>query len=146
MNFKYLLIFLAMGVGLIVAVGRNDSVAQEDSYDLAHWDIFGKLRRPPVYFAHDLHSDTLADKGCGVCHHVADQDTGRLIYREGEELTCKECHAAQNPAGQIALREAYHGSCTACHRTLIKKNNKKTGPTTCGECHKKNLIAALPEC
>ncbi len=146
MTAKWVLIFLAMGMCLIVAIGFNDSVAQDDSYDLAHADIFGKLRRPSVYFAHDLHSDTLADKGCGACHHVVDQISGKLIYREGEELSCKECHAAQNSAGQIALREAYHGSCTVCHRTLIKENNKKTGPTTCGECHKKNLIAALQEC
>jgi hypothetical protein len=138
MNFKYVLILLVMGVFMIVTVGRNDSVAQEDSYDLAHADIFGKLRRPSVNFAHDIHSDTLAEEGCGVCHHAADEITGRLIYREGEELTCKECHAAQHVTGKLALREAYHGSCTACHRRLIKKRNKNTGPTTCGGCHTKN--------
>ncbi|MHC4791867.1 MAG: hypothetical protein ACYS8Y_10615, partial [Planctomycetota bacterium] len=69
-----------MGVFTIVTVGWNDSVAQEDSYDLAHADIFDKLRRPSVNFAHDIHSDALADQGCGACHHAEDQITGRLIY------------------------------------------------------------------
>jgi predicted CXXCH cytochrome family protein len=137
MDFRYFLLWLAMGICLIVATGWNDCVAQEDSYDLAHTDIFGNLRRPPVIFAHDIHSNSLVDEGCGVCHHGVDQNTGRLLYREGEELTCKECHAAQQSEGQLALREAYHGSCTACHRRLIQKNIKKTGPTTCGGCHKK---------
>ncbi len=137
MTSRYLLLWLALGICLIIAIGWNDSVAQEDSYDLAHADIFGKLRRASVIFAHDIHSDTLAGEGCGICHHGLDQNTGGLIYREGEEVTCKECHAAQQAAGQLALREAYHGSCTAGHRRLIKVNNKKTGPTTCGGCHKK---------
>ena len=138
MTARWVLIFLAVGIFFIVSADRHDTLAQEDSYELAHTDIFGELRRPFVTFAHDIHSHTLGDNGCGLCHHVADQNTGWLIYREGEELACKECHAARNTAGQTALREAYHGSCTACHRRMIKKTNKKTGPTTCGECHKKN--------
>jgi hypothetical protein len=36
----------------------------------------------------------------------------------------------------LSLRDASHASCTKCHRAL-KKQDKKAGPTTCGECHKK---------
>jgi predicted CXXCH cytochrome family protein len=135
LKLRNLFIWFATGVALIVTVGWSESAAQEDSYDLAHTDIFGKLRRPPVYFAHDIHSDKLADKGCGVCHHVVEQGSSKLIYREGEELTCKECHTARKSAGKPALREAYHGSCTACHRELVQRNIAKTGPITCGGCH-----------
>ena len=126
-------------VGLLLAgtVNLTGLMAQEEEYDLAHTDVFGKLRRPSVHFAHDIHSDILSDTGCGVCHHVVDQNTGKLVYREGEELTCKECHTARKSADKPGLREAYHGSCTTCHRRLVQTNSEKTGPITCGECHKK---------
>ena len=137
MDFRYFLLWLAMGICLIVTIGWNDCVAQEDSYDLAHTDIFGNLRRPPVIFAHDIHSDTLVDEGCGVCHHVRDNKTGKLVYAEGDELSCKECHVSQKENGKPALREAYHGSCTVCHRNWIKSSESKSGPTTCGGCHQK---------
>jgi hypothetical protein len=35
------------------------------------------------------------------------------------------------------LREAYHGTCTVCHRRLIQSRSEGSGPTTCGECHRK---------
>jgi hypothetical protein len=35
-----------------------------------------------------------------------------------------------------ALREAFHGSCTNCHRNQIKNDHPKSGPTTCGGCHR----------
>jgi len=113
----------------------TNSSAQEAEYNLAHMDIFGKLRRPPVSFSHEIHSETLEEEGCGICHHVADGQTGKLVYVEGEELSCKECHGRQKENNQPALREAFHGSCTACHRRLIKNSNPKSGPTTCGGCH-----------
>jgi hypothetical protein len=37
----------------------TDSNAQEDDYNLAHRDILGKPRRPPVSFSHEIHSDEL---------------------------------------------------------------------------------------
>ncbi len=113
----------------------TDSIAQEAEYNLAHMDIFGKLRRPQVSFSHEIHSETLEEEGCEICHHVADDQTGKLVYVEGEELSCKECHGRQKENNQSALREAFHGSCTACHRRLIKNSNPKSGPTTCGACH-----------
>ena len=113
----------------------TDSIAQEDDYNLAHRDILGKLRRPPVSFSHEIHSDALEDSGCGICHHVQDDKTGQLVYEDGEELSCKECHGRQKDNRKPALREAFHGSCTKCHRQFIKNNKPKTGPTTCGGCH-----------
>jgi len=113
----------------------TDSIAQEAEYNLAHQDIFGKLRRPQVSFSHEIHSETLEEEGCGICHHVQDDQTGKLVYVEGEELSCLECHAQQKDNHTPALREAFHGSCTGCHRRLIKNSNPKAGPTTCGGCH-----------
>ncbi len=129
--------WLAIGSVLWTLMVWTDSMAQEADYDLAHADIFGKLRRPQVSFAHDTHSDTLEEDGCGICHHVQDDQSVNLVYVEGEELGCKECHIQQKDDQIPALREAYHGSCTICHRRLIKNSTQKTGPTTCGGCHKK---------
>ena len=73
-------------------IGGPNSMAQEAEYRLAHQDIFGKLRRPPVSFAHEKHAVTLESAGCGICHHVPDDRSGKLVYAEGEESSCKECH------------------------------------------------------
>ena len=124
----------------LCTIGENTSWAQEDIYTLAHGDIFAELRRAPVVFSHGIHEEALDAEGCGICHHVPDKQTGKLIYVEDEELPCKECHGAKRKATSSALREAYHGSCTLCHRALRKDENKKSGPTTCGECHKTNRL------
>ncbi len=113
----------------------TDSIAQEVEYNLAHQDIFGKLRRPHVNFPHENHVEMLESENCGSCHHVYDDLSGRLIYEEGQEVSCKECHLKQKKDQKPALREAYHGSCTGCHRRLIKESIVKSGPTTCGGCH-----------
>ena len=137
MQNKFIARFLIIGVVLCGITVWSNSLAQESEYILAHQDIFGKLRRPQVSFSHEIHSDTLEDEGCGICHHAQDEQSGKLVYVEGEELTCKECHVRQQDNQIIALREAYHGSCTACHRRFIKDSKPKSGPTTCGGCHTK---------
>jgi hypothetical protein len=128
---------IIIGLLLTGAVSRTLTLAQEDEYNLADTDVFGKLRRPLVKFSHAIHSDNLMDTGCGICHHNPDNKTGELVYIEGEELSCRECHEAQKENHKPALREAFHGSCTVCHRDLIKTDSRKTGPTTCGGCHKR---------
>ena len=110
---------------------------QEDDYILAHDTIFGQLRRSPVMFSHEGHMDALEDEGCGACHHQQDEQSGQLVYVEGEERSCWECHDQKKVNQTPALQRAYHGSCTACHRELKKKKRPDSGPTTCGECHVK---------
>ena len=137
MRIKLLILGSIIGLVLVGAVGWQASMAQEADYILAHEDVFGNLRRPQVSFAHELHAASLEKSGCGVCHHTPDAETGRLVYSEGEETGCKECHGLQEEAGIPALREAFHGNCTTCHRNQIKTGDLKSGPTTCGGCHKK---------
>ena len=132
------MVIIFVGLLLTGALSRTPAMAQEDEYELAYTEIFGKLRRPMVKFSHVIHSDHLADDGCGVCHHSQDAKTGKLIYLEGEELSCGECHDAQKGNREPALREAFHGSCTVCHRDRVKADKQKTGPTTCGGCHVKD--------
>jgi hypothetical protein len=128
---------LIIGCVLAGIAAWTISGAQEAEYNLAYQDIFGKLRRPQVSFSHEIHAETLEETGCGVCHHMQDEQSGKPVYREGEELSCLECHIRQQDNHKPGLREAFHGSCTACHRRLIKNNRPKSGPTTCGGCHKK---------
>lgn len=120
--------------GIIISA---NTMAQEADYTLAHEDIFGKLRRPQVSFSHENHSVSLEESGCGSCHHLQHENTGRLVYVEGEELSCTECHGSRRKNNAPALREAFHGSCTVCHRRLVKTDSPKRGPTTCGGCHRK---------
>ena len=133
-----MMVAILVGLLLTGAVNRMAPMAQEDEYLLAYPDVYGKLRRPSVRFSHEIHSDTLADEGCGVCHHNPDSDTAKLVYIEGEELGCSECHAAQKENDTPALREAFHTNCTGCHRNMIKTSKRTTGPTTCGGCHIKD--------
>ncbi len=135
-------IFLMIGISILAisVLSANPLVAQEDSLIIAHEDIFGKLKRPEVKFPHDLHMEVFAEQDCGVCHHSFDEASGSLIYEAGEEGYCKDCHTAEKDGNMPALREAFHGSCTVCHRDTIKNNSDKSGPTTCGECHKKDAI------
>ncbi len=137
MRKKPFILVIFVGLLLTGAVSRTASMAQEDEYNLAYTEVFGKLRRPQVGFSHANHSDNLARAGCGICHHNPDDKTGNLVYLEGEELSCRECHEAQKENHKPALREAFHGSCTVCHRDMIKTDKGKSGPTTCGGCHKK---------
>ena len=108
--------------------------AQEEVYRLAYSDIFGKLRRPAIDFAHETHVVALEEKGCGACHHAPDEKTGRLVYLEDEEVGCAECHGRNGEGTTPALREAFHGSCNRCHRQMGKSIKNFKGPTTCGEC------------
>ena len=138
MRIKLSILTVIIGSVIVGAVGWQPSMAQEEVYILAHKDVFGSLRRPEVSFSHEDHTVSLENSGCGVCHHTPDDKTGQLVYSEGDESSCMECHGFQKEAGTPALREAFHGSCTNCHRNQIKSGNLKSGPTTCGGCHRKS--------
>jgi predicted CXXCH cytochrome family protein len=99
-------------------------------------DIISDPKRPAPFFDHTRHETGLSDKGCGICHHVLDTKQNKLVYAEGEEAACNQCHLKESSNNVPALREAGHKMCTSCHRNLIKEK-KPAGPTTCGECHRK---------
>jgi hypothetical protein len=129
---KFIFFFIVTAIGLFLF---SFAQAQEESYRIEYTDVFGKLRRPAVDFAHEAHAAALEDSGCGACHHAPDEKTGKLVYVEDEEVSCSECHGRKEDDTTPALREAFHGSCTACHRKMIKEKDDFKGPTTCGECH-----------
>lgn len=125
-------------LGILIATGPvlfSLAMAQEETYRLEYRDIFGKLRRPAIDFAHETHVLALEEQGCGACHHAPDAKTGRLVYVEDEEVSCSECHGTQKENNTPALRQAFHRSCNLCHRQMGKATKGFKGPTTCGECH-----------
>lgn len=134
MNRKGWIVSVAVfGSITVLALWGGWALAQEDEYELAHKEVFGELQRPPVTFQHGLHMEVL---DCGACHHEYDEDEGALVPVDDPDTGCVECHGAEKEENRPALREAFHGQCTVCHRKTIKKG-EDSGPTTCGECHKK---------
>lgn len=112
-----------------VSLAKNDAVGKKPLY------IFADKQRPTPSFDHTLHDEAFDDGGCAKCHHVMNTKTGKLAYVEEEAAACIECHAEKAVARIRGIREASHESCTGCHRLMIKAQ-KKTGPTTCGQCHR----------
>ena len=125
-----LLIFAA------IFIGQTPSLAKGDDIKSSSLAIFSNEKRPSPWFDHDLHEDSLGETGCAKCHHVLDENSNELIYSDGEEAACTECHTDASSDNKTALREASHASCTGCHREM-KSQKKVAGPITCGECHKK---------
>ncbi len=130
-------ILIAFSVLILFSPGLFAGNGEKSSNSLS---IFSNTNRPLPEFDHTLHEDAFDDGGCAKCHHVASEDSDNgsddLVYSEGEEAACIECHLEKADDDLLAIREASHASCTGCHRDL-KKEKKKAGPTSCGECHKK---------
>ncbi|MDL1970845.1 MAG: cytochrome c family protein [Candidatus Desulfofervidaceae bacterium] len=126
-----------LSVALMVGYG----FAQDDEMVIAHKEVFKRLERAPVVFNHEKHVEVLGDEACAQCHHVYNEEEGKLVYEEGEETGCADCHGLKDEkmndgSTKPSLMNAYHISCVKCHRKLAKAG-KKTGPYTCGECHVK---------
>ena len=72
-----------------------------------------------VTFPHEKHRKSIED--CMICHKMYPQKL--------------ESISGEMKAGKIQKKQVMT-SCLSCHRSM-KAENKKTGPTSCNECHKK---------
>ena len=73
---------------------------------------------------------------CGACHHEYDEQSDRLVYRQGGEGSCRYCHAAQPTEETPSLREAAHESCVSCHQRIREQEpGRARGPVRCAGCH-----------
>lgn len=122
------LLTLLIILSLLPNIFAQDNNEVKPDSTLFYSSILETPKRAVPAFDHTLHEDSLGENSCAKCHHVLDTKENKLIYSEGEEAACAECHTA--------LKEASHETCTGCHRRM-KKDKKIAGPTTCGECHKK---------
>jgi len=91
-----------------------------------------------LHYRHVASPDISAPKdkdNCGVCHHQADPQTGKLVYVKGKEDGCRTCHGEQDRNKRLSLRKASHEQCVRCHLELSAKAVKANGPYTCAGCH-----------
>lgn len=102
------------------------------------------LSHASIQFDYALHHrhDQAEDGECKACHHVYDEEQGKLIYKEGEESACHNCHTEQDQGRTLSLRNASHHDCVNCHTARATKG-EKSGPTLCVGCHDAQQVAAF---
>ncbi len=130
---------LAMVVVFLFAAGAVNVDSQVDrpletGADLIFIDTMkamGPLERPPVAFFHSRHTEALAkiSRDCNACH-LADEK-GRLSPKF-KRLTDTD---------RQTVSDVYHVNCIGCHRDLAGPG-QKSGPQTCGGCHRENPAVA----
>ncbi len=88
---------------------------------------FGSLERPPVVFLHDKHTEALLqqEKDCSACHPVDEKSRRSYKFKRFEDSDAQ------------TVMDLYHDGCMTCH-TETAAAGLKSGPVTCGACHKKN--------
>ena len=108
-------------------VKPTKEIKPENKIGIAHTEIFGKLERPQVIFDHQKHVQTLKkeQQGCDVCHPL--DEWKDFIFDFPKEVKRKDKESVMN---------AYHDECIGCHKKRYKEDKEKTGPVTCGDCHK----------
>jgi hypothetical protein len=121
-----------LACSVLLLLGAGILGAQESEMNLCP-EAFGKHERPCVQFNHEQHMAAVKDE-CKDCHHVS--RGGQLVYEEGEEKPCAECHKVKDQGKMPGLMHAFHKNCQGCHKEDRKKG-EKTGPVTCGGCHVK---------
>ncbi len=90
----------------------------------------------PIDFDQSLHyRHSLAQsEKCGKCHHEYDGKNKELIYKKGQEGSCRYCHGLETEENRISMRAASHMACVNCHRET-RAQKEKAGPIECAGCH-----------
>lgn len=111
-------------------------------------------KRPPLRqvrlamrFDYSLHARHVQAAGgrCEACHHVYDESKQALVYREGAESACRDCHLDEpgGPTGEApSLRTASHLTCINCHRDQTGEREDPM-PLGCLGCHSPKARAAI---
>lgn len=142
---RFLVVMVILGIATFLCTVNLD--AQPDDISLDDNTVFTGRSRPAVEFPHLLHFDD-AGIECSECHHrfkggenVVDEGE---LEEDAEGIKCSSCHKSEagfrftpdlDPTKRN-LQQAYHKLCTGCHRQ-VSKEEEKSGPVTCGECHPK---------
>jgi len=91
----------------------------------------GPQERPPVTFQHEVHTTALKKEGCQSCH-LQDKKK-QMVTRFGRVTEVKD---------RDTLIDIYHDRCLGCHRQR-RQAGEKTGPLTCGACHRKTPLPRI---
>lgn len=92
-------------------------------------DVFST--RQPVVMDLSLHARHIdaADGKCDTCHHQYDEALKKLVYVQGQEVSCRDCHGTVPAERRPTFRSVSHESCIACH------DEYGAGPRDCAGCH-----------
>ena len=124
---------LVVGIAVVAAVTLAYAATKmpEKPVVIESKAVFKTHKKGPVTFPHAKHKEFK----CTQCHHV--YKDGKNVFKEGDEVQkCESCHKLKSEGKKVKLELAYHKLCQTCHKKL-KKEKKKTGPTTCAKCHAK---------
>jgi hypothetical protein len=120
---------LSMGLGVRGVPPSSDEAdnIRADMITIDYLKTFGKLERPAVVFLHDKHTAALEkqNKDCMTCHLSENNRLGPKFKR------LKDTHKTE-------VMDIFHTQCTACHREMAA-NDEKSGPVSCGDCHKEEI-------
>lgn len=95
------------------------------------------------YYQHYQHEKGL-EKKCELCHHIYSEEEKKLVYKEGTESSCRDCHKEKDEEKKRSYRNVAHSDCINCHMEK-EKEGKKAGPPTCGGCHSEKKQRTLQE-
>lgn len=109
------------------------------------------VRRPPAVTSriapafdlslHARHMEAYPDK-CETCHHVWDEASQKLVYREDTEEACRNCHGEVAVDDTPSLADAVHRDCVGCHLERAGRA-AEAGPVGCDGCHDPDQVAAI---
>jgi hypothetical protein len=96
--------------------------------------------REPFGFDKSLHYRHVkaAQEKCEACHHEYDEAKKELVYVEGKESSCRDCHRQETEENRSAFKLAAHEACIGCHREPapeIKTETDSVRPQLCVACH-----------
>jgi hypothetical protein len=94
--------------------------------------------RQPFSFNNSLHYRHVeaAKNECKACHHVYDEAAKKLVYVEGKESSCRDCHRDETQENRSAFQLAAHQACIGCHREFPPEiQSEFHGPQQCAGCH-----------
>jgi len=102
------------------------------------------VARVDLHFDYSLHHrhDRAEDGKCETCHHVYDEEQGKLVYQKGAESACRNCHGSKDEGRNPSLRRAVHDDCVNCH-TNRSAAGEKSGPVHCVGCHESQQVADI---
>ena len=89
-------------------------------------------------FDKSLHYRHIAAEGgkCDACHHSYDETAGKLVYIEGQENPCRDCHGKTSTESAPSFRVSAHTGCISCHQEVHARNTSASvGPWNCAGCH-----------
>lgn len=85
------------------------------------------------------HAAVMAEKLTTTVESVTiDNKNGKVVLphkKHAEAFGCAVCHGDKQPGPQKLGKETAHALCQGCHK------EKKTGPTSCNQCHQKKAKA-----